>query len=114
MSDKFFFKGRQDARQDHTHRGYQARAARKPGSKKYPLALLVTSEARQQEVAALVAGAGLYADISIDRSDDAVESIFELTALLNKTASVTVDKTPSRNAPCSCGSGKKFKKCCAD
>jgi len=26
---------------------------------------------------------------------------------------VHVDKTPGRNDPCPCGSGKKFKKCCA-
>ena len=26
---------------------------------------------------------------------------------------ITVDEKPERNAPCPCGSGKKFKKCCA-
>ena len=25
---------------------------------------------------------------------------------------VQVNKTPGRNDPCSCGSGKKYKKCC--
>ncbi|MAY43413.1 MAG: zinc chelation protein SecC, partial [Oceanospirillaceae bacterium] len=43
MSDKFFFKGRQDARQNHVKEGYSTNAAQKKGSKKYPLTLTVTS-----------------------------------------------------------------------
>ena len=54
MSDKFFFNGRQDSRQDHAGGNYQTNAGSNVGSKKYPLSLLVTSEARQQEVQALV------------------------------------------------------------
>ena len=113
MSDKFFFNGRQDARQDHGNHNYQPKAAHKPGSKKYPMVLVVTSEARKQEVAAQVADAELYAEITVDDSEDAVESITDLTVLLNKGSAVNVEKTPARNEPCSCGSGKKFKKCCA-
>ena len=112
MSDKFFFNGRQDSRQNHTGGNYQTNAGSNGGSEKYPLALLVTSEARQQEVQALVDEAQLYAKISVDSSEGAEESIGELTALLNKGAAVKVAKTPARNEPCSCGSGKKFKKCC--
>ena len=112
MSDKFFFNGRQDARQDHSNHGFQTKAVSKGGSKKYPLALVVTSEERRQKVEALVAGADLYAQISLDTADGAVESIAELTALLSKVSTVNEDKTPARNDPCSCGSGKKYKKCC--
>ena len=112
MSDKFFFNGRQDSRQDHTGGAYQTNAGSNGGSEKYPLALVVTSEARQQEVQALVDEAQLYARISVDTREDAEESIAELTALLNKGTTVKVDKTPARNEPCSCGSGKKYKKCC--
>ena len=112
MSDKFFFKGRQLARQDHTNHGYKARAGYKIGSQKYPLALVVTSEARKLEIEAVVAEAQLYAEVSLDSNEGAVESIAELTALLNKGSTVTQDKTPARNEPCGCGSGKKYKKCC--
>ncbi len=113
MSDKFFFKGRQDARQHHTaYGGFQTKASQKSGSKKYPLKLLVTSEERKQEIEAQVAEAKLHADIIVDTRDGAVESIAELTVLLNKGATVTTVKAPSRNDPCSCGSGLKFKKCC--
>jgi SWIM/SEC-C metal-binding protein len=112
MADKFFFNGRQDSRQDHAGGNYQTNAGSNVGTEKYPLTLLVTSEARQQEVQAQVDEAQLYAKISVDSSEDAQESIEELTALLNKGITVKVDKTPARNEPCSCGSGKKYKKCC--
>ncbi|MBQ0833195.1 PBPRA1643 family SWIM/SEC-C metal-binding motif protein [Marinobacter sp.] len=114
MSDKFFFKGRQDARQHHTaYGGFQTNASQKSGSKKHPLKLVVTSEARKKEVEALAAEAQLHADITLDSSNGAVESIGELTAILNKGSTIKQAKTPSRNDPCSCGSGLKFKKCCA-
>ncbi|MFT6268259.1 MAG: SWIM/SEC-C metal-binding protein [Alphaproteobacteria bacterium] len=112
MSDKFFFQGRQDARQNNLKFGYERNASRISGSKKYPLMLVVTSETRKQEVESLVAEADLHAEISIDTSEGAVESIFELTVLLNRKEAVTVVKVPARNEPCSCGSGKKYKKCC--
>lgn len=112
MSDKFFFKGRQDARDNHLKYGYETKATYKAGSKKYPLKLVVTNAARKQEVEDQVAEAELYADVSIDSSEDAVESIGELTMLLNKSATVTKDPLPQRNEPCQCGSGKKYKKCC--
>ena len=113
MSDKFFFKGRQDARQHHTaYGGFQTNASQKSGSKKYPLTLVVTSDARKQEVEAQVARAKLYAKISVDTREGAVESITELTAILTKGGTVTTVKSPSRNDICNCGSGLKFKKCC--
>ena len=112
MSDKLFFKGRQDARQNHIKYDYNTKSKNKAGSKKYPLALVVTSEERKQEVEVLVADANLFAKISVDKSDGAVESISDLTVLLNTQDTVKVDKVPGRNDPCVCGSGKKFKKCC--
>lgn len=113
MSDKFFYKGRQDARQHHmAYGGFKTSASQKSGSKKYPLTLVVTSEARQKEIEAVVAEAKLHADITIDSRDGAVESIAELLAVLNKGATVKQEPVPSRNGPCSCGSGLKFKKCC--
>ncbi|PCJ19960.1 MAG: zinc chelation protein SecC [Gammaproteobacteria bacterium] len=109
---KFFFKGRLDARQDHTGHGYQTNAAHKPGSKKFPLQLVVTSKARKEEVQALVKDAGLYAEINIDTEAGAAESIEGLNALLTTGKTVEIAKVPQRNEACSCGSGKKYKKCC--
>lgn len=112
MSDKFFFKGRQDARQDHKKSGYTAKGAIKRGSKKYPLKLSVGSEQRKAEITALVAEHALFAEIEVTEDAEAEENIAELMALVNKTDTVKVDKTPARNEPCACGSGKKYKKCC--
>jgi SWIM/SEC-C metal-binding protein len=112
MSDKFFFMGRQDPRQNHIKYGNNKKPNTKAGSKKYPLALVVTSEVRKQAVEALVAEANLYAVINVDKSEDAVESIGELNAILSRAGTVKVDKAPLRNEPCVCGSGKKYKKCC--
>lgn len=109
---KFFYKGRQDPRENHVKFGYEIRGSHKSGSRKYPLLLVVTSEERKREVEALVAQAELYAEITVDSSQGAVESIAELTAILNKKGTVKLDKVPERNEPCSCGSGKKYKKCC--
>jgi len=112
MSDKLFFKGRQDARQNHIKYGYKTKTSNKPGSKKYPLALVVNTEERKKEVELLVADSELFAEVSVDSSEGAVESIAELTILLNKQGTVTIEKVPNRNEPCKCGSGKKYKKCC--
>ena len=112
MSDKFFFKGRQDSRENHVKYGYETKASPKSGSKKYPLSLVVTSETRKQEIEALVAEAQLHAVVNLDSSEGAVESIVELTLLLNKKGTVKLDKVPARNEPCHCGSGNKYKKCC--
>jgi SWIM/SEC-C metal-binding protein len=112
MSDKLFFKGRQDARQNHIKYGHKNKSINKAGSKKYPLLLVVTTEARKIEIETLVAEADLYAEVDIDSSEGAVESIAELTMLINKQEAVKVDKVPGRNDPCICGSGNKYKKCC--
>lgn len=113
MSDKFFFKGRQNARLDHRGAGYTTKAGLKSGSKKYPLQLTVTSAQRRAEIAELVAEHKLFADIHISQESDGEEKVGELMALVNRAATLTVVKTPNRNQPCSCGSGKKYKKCCA-
>jgi SWIM/SEC-C metal-binding protein len=112
MSDKLFFKGRQDARQNHIKYGHKNKVTNKAGSKKYPLVLVVTNEARKLEVETLVADANLFAEINLDSSKGAVESIAELDMLLNKQEAVKIETLPGRNDPCVCGSGNKYKKCC--
>ena len=112
MSDKFFFQGGSAPRSDHSGSVYTTKAASRGGSKKYPLQLTVGSEQRKAEVAALVAEHELFADIAVSADPEAEEDTAELTALVNRAPTLTVAKTPNRNEPCSCGSGKKYKKCC--
>jgi SWIM/SEC-C metal-binding protein len=112
MSDKFFFKGRQDPRLDHRISGYSTKAGLKSGSRKYPLQLTVASEQRKAELAVLIAENDLFADIQVSADCDTEKNVDELMALINKAVTTTVASTPNRNDPCSCGSGKKYKKCC--
>jgi SWIM/SEC-C metal-binding protein len=105
-----YYKGRIHTRVNHVKTGYNTKRAVKLGTEKHPLTLIVQSDERKLAVAALVADNELFADISVDSTVE--EDINELNAILNKPVTTTFDKTPSRNDPCSCGSGKKYKKCC--
>lgn len=46
------------------------------------------------------------------RGKDDVESEEELLEKTEKVEPIQASKTPGRNDPCPCGSGKKYKKCC--
>mgnify|MGYP000368513656 FL=1 len=105
-----YYKGRIHTRVNHVKSGYNTKRTVKLGSQENPLTLVVTSDERKIEVEAIVADNALFADISVDSAAD--ENINELNAILNKPVTTTFAKTPNRNDPCSCGSGKKYKKCC--
>ncbi|TOG44905.1 PBPRA1643 family SWIM/SEC-C metal-binding motif protein [Vibrio parahaemolyticus] len=82
---KLFFKGRIETRQNHVLSGYNVDRDVKPGTEEAP--------------------------INIDENQE--ENTIELDTLLNKAKPTVFEKKPNRNDPCSCGSGKKYKKCCA-
>ena len=105
-----YYKGRIHTRVNHVKTGYNTKRIVKLGTEKHPLTLVVTSDERKREVEMLVVDNGLFANIIVDSASD--ENINELNAILNKPTTTTFDKTPNRNDPCSCGSGKKYKKCC--
>ena len=46
------------------------------------------------------------------RSTDDIKAEEELLKNTEKVEPIKADYKPDRNAPCPCGSGKKFKKCC--
>lgn len=108
---KFFFKGRIELPSDYSTYNYNTDPNTKHGSKKHPIAITLTNEVRQSEIEALLKQHGLFANITLDA--DAKEDIGQLETVLNKPTTLVLEKTPSRNDPCSCGSGKKYKKCCA-
>jgi len=110
MSDKFFFKGRPGNKPKHVNHAFSTNRVVKKGSKESPLSLTVTTEDRKAELEAIAAENGLYADVTVNT--DLAENTSELDYILDKPVPVTVETTPNRNDPCSCGSGKKFKKCC--
>ncbi|MGL0979571.1 PBPRA1643 family SWIM/SEC-C metal-binding motif protein, partial [Vibrio vulnificus] len=63
------------------------------------------------EIETLLSEHSIVAQIVIDSKQP--ENTVELDTLLNKPKTITYAKTPERNEPCICGSGKKYKKCCA-
>ncbi|MEP0201628.1 MAG: PBPRA1643 family SWIM/SEC-C metal-binding motif protein [Halioglobus sp.] len=112
MSDKFFFKGRQESRVDHKGHGYTTKGSLKSGSKKYPLQLIVGSQQRKDELLALASDNELFVEVQVKEDCESEVNVTQLMALVNKGETAAVANTPSRNDPCSCGSGKKYKKCC--
>ncbi|MFT5756531.1 MAG: SWIM/SEC-C metal-binding protein [Alteromonadaceae bacterium] len=106
-----YYKGRIHTRENHVKTGYNTKRTVKLGTEKHPLTLVVPNDERKLAVATLVTENGLFADISVDNTIE--ENIIELNAILHKITTTRFDKTPNRNDPCSCGSGKKYKKCCS-
>ncbi len=107
---KFFYRGTPDVMSNYGKAGYKPNANVKLGSPSLPLSLKVQTQQRYDEVQAIVEQHELIANITID--SDETENILELEAVLNKPKTQRFEKTPERNDPCSCGSGKKYKKCC--
>jgi len=110
MSDKFFFKGKKEKKPKHSSYGFNTKRAAKAGTEELPFALLVQTEERKLEVEETLKEHGLFASIAVDANKE--ENIVELEGYLNRPKTTTFEKTPKRNDPCSCGSGKKYKKCC--
>ena len=46
------------------------------------------------------------------RSVEEIQAEEELLKKTPKAEPIHAEKAPDRNAPCPCGSGKKYKKCC--
>ncbi|MGF1700118.1 SEC-C domain-containing protein [Photobacterium makurazakiensis] len=107
---KFFFKGRIEKKPKHESYGYNTKRAAKLGTETNPLPLTVNSEEKKAEVEALLEQHQLFAVIIVD--SEAEENMAELETIINKPKTTVFKKTPNRNDPCSCDSGKKFKKCC--
>ena len=109
---KFFFHGKAS----NNNAGGQGKVgggkqASRLGSKKLPAEISVQSEAKQSEVMAILSENKWFGNVVIDK--DKEENLKDLTFLQDQSVvSVTSNKL-GRNDPCSCGSGKKFKKCCA-
>ncbi|MCK8047020.1 SEC-C domain-containing protein [Shewanella sp. 1CM18E] len=110
MSDKFFFKGRKTPKPKHESYGYNTKREVKVGTAENPLQLLVQTAEREAEVNQLLVDNQLVGMITVNAEQ--AEDIVLLEGLLNKPQTTRFEKTPNRNDPCVCGSGKKYKKCC--
>ncbi|NQZ33102.1 MAG: SEC-C domain-containing protein [Oceanospirillaceae bacterium] len=105
-----YYKGRIHTRLNHVKGGYNTNRDIRLGTVARPLTLTVKDENRKTAITLLMSEHQLVANIIIDAAVD--ENIVELTTIINKSSPTTLEKTPGRNDPCSCDSGKKYKKCC--
>jgi SWIM/SEC-C metal-binding protein len=82
----------------------------KLGTELRPAIVRVQTEERMKEVASQFEENGWKFTIGLE--PDQPEDITDLEILLNPPKTRIAEKKVGRNAPCPCGSGKKYKKCC--
>ena len=107
---KIFQKGPAMKQADRGKSNFETKSALRLGSRKAPAQIRVQTEAREQELAAVCAENGWACVIEVDSEQN--EDIRNLEVLQTKQVTSVSAKTPNRNDPCSCDSGKKYKKCC--
>ncbi|MCF6194254.1 MAG: SEC-C domain-containing protein [Kangiellaceae bacterium] len=109
---KFFFDGKAN---NNSERGKRVvgggERVLKLGSKKSPAQISVHTAARKTEVEAIISKNKWFASITVD--SDLPENVKDLEFLQERQVVSVSKSTTGRNEPCPCGSGKKFKKCCA-
>jgi SWIM/SEC-C metal-binding protein len=82
----------------------------KLGTEKNPAVVNVQTEERVKELEVVFEENGW--EYKIELEPDKPEDITALEILLNPPKTIIAEKKVGRNDPCSCGSGKKYKKCC--
>jgi SWIM/SEC-C metal-binding protein len=81
------------------------------GSKSKPATVRVQTEERAMEIYALCESNGWQVIIGIE--PDKKENIDDIRKLENGVKSrILLRPLQSKNAPCTCGSGKQYKRCC--
>ncbi len=83
----------------------------KLGSKSKPARVRVQTEERAIELVALCNAKDWQVIVGIEPDKpENIDDIKELESGINE--SFNFKASPSRNAPCPCGSGKQYKRCC--
>ncbi len=89
---------------------YDGKKAAKLGTEKNPAIVRVKTKKRMKEVTSIFEKNDWKYTIGLE--PDKPEDISDLEILLNPPKTVVAENKIGRNDPCSCGSGKKYKKCC--
>ena len=82
----------------------------KLGTVKNPATVTVKTEKRLKEVASQFEERGWKYTVEVE--PDKPEDLTQLELLLNPPQPKIAEKKVGRNDPCTCGSSKKYKKCC--
>lgn len=81
------------------------------GSEKRPVIVRVKTEERARAITAACSARGWQCIAGVE--PDEPEDISDFEKLMNPVPPARSEKV-GRNDPCPCGSGKKYKRCCAD
>jgi SWIM/SEC-C metal-binding protein len=90
---------------------FDGRREARLGTEKNPAQVSVASSERETEIKAVCEERGWVCSITIDREQP--EETVDFDRLLNPPRPVVSSARTGRNDACPCGSGKKYKKCCA-
>lgn len=108
-----FFQGKPQKNPAQSKPGFATHAKVRLGTNKAPAIVSVQSEEKKQELIALCTENNWASKIEVN--PDQPENLRDIEILqesLNAEQAST-SKQAGRNDPCPCGSGKKYKKCCA-
>ncbi len=95
---------------DKMTKNFPDKKAARLGTEKKPAVVKVQTEERLKEVTSIFEEKGWK--YTIDLEPDTPEDVADLELLLNVPKTIIAEEKVGRNDPCSCGSGKKYKKCC--
>ncbi|MBT8356222.1 MAG: hypothetical protein HKO68_00450 [Desulfobacterales bacterium] len=90
---------------------FDGKKTAKLGTEKHPCVVTLQTKERVKELKSVFEENGWKYTIELE--PDKPEDISALDILLNPIKTRIVEKNVGRNAPCPCGSGKKYKKCCS-
>ena len=90
---------------------FDGKTKAKLGTAKNPAIVNVQKKERVKELESVFEENGWKYKIELE--PDKPEDIRDLDILLNPLKTKIAEKKVGRNEPCPCGSGKKYKKCCA-
>ena len=90
---------------------FNGKKTAKLGTETKPAVVNVQTEERSKEIASIFEENGW--EYTIELEPDKPEDITDLERLLNPPKPKIAEKKVGRNDPCPCGSGNKYKKCCA-
>ncbi len=103
---KFFYKGGSMKKPEHSSAGFSVNNTVRLGTKKAPAAITVKSEERKVEL-------NWVGEVEVKADQEENLRDLEILESQKDTAAAVTTKQANRNDPCPCGSGKKYKKCCA-
>jgi SWIM/SEC-C metal-binding protein len=89
---------------------FDGKKAAKLGTEKNPACVQVKTKKRVKELEAVFKEN--HWRYKIELNPDGPEDTTDLEMLLNPLKPTIAETKVGRNAPCPCGSGKKYKKCC--